>query len=138
MPDALQGGDRWHIWHSLAQTVGKEVAVHSGCWATASWVRKVDGGKTTTLQWWQQVHDLLDAGVGLLECARRLDLALNTVKRYARIADPAQMRRAPQCRPALSSRRLSRLLLGRRNTLRPDQDLPQLTAQVKTTLGLGR
>lgn len=37
-------GDRWHIWHKLAHAVGKEVAVHSGCWATASRVRKLDGG----------------------------------------------------------------------------------------------
>jgi Transposase len=98
-PDAVQVGDRWHIWHNFAQAAGKEVAVHSGCWATASRVRKLDGGKITTLQRWHQVHDLLDAGVGLLECARRLNLALNTVKRYARIAEPAQMRRAPQHRP---------------------------------------
>ena len=176
LPDALQVGDRWHIWHNFAQAVGKEVAVHSGCWATASRVRKLDGGKTTTLARWHQVHDLLDAGVGLLECARRLNLALNTVKRYARIQAPEQMRRAPQYRPtlvdpyreylrklraedpaipvlqllreirergytgsqnllcryitqgrveddrpALSPRRLARLLLTRPNTLRPDQ-----------------
>lgn len=101
LPDVLQVGDRWHIWHNFAQAVGKEVAVHSGCWAAASRVRKVEGGKITTLQRWHQVHDLLDAGVGLLECARRLNLALNTVKRYARIAEPAQMRRAPQYRPTL-------------------------------------
>jgi transposase len=176
LPDALQVGDRWHIWHNFAQAAGKEVTVHSGCWASASRVRKLDGGTTTTLARWHQVHDLLDAGVGLLECARRLNLALNTVKRYARIAEPAQMRRAPQYRPtlvdpyreylrkrraadpavpvlqllreirergytgsqnllyryitqgrveddrpALSPRRLSRLLLTRPDTLRPDQ-----------------
>jgi hypothetical protein len=103
LPDALQVGDRWHIWHNFAQAVGKEVAVHSGCWASASRVRKLDGGKTTTLARWQQVHDLLDAGVGLLECARRLNLALNTIKRYARIKAPEQMRRAPQYRPTRSS-----------------------------------
>lgn len=40
-------------------------------------------------------------GVGLLECARRLNLALNTVKRYARVDKPEQMRRAPQYRPTL-------------------------------------
>jgi transposase len=176
LPDALQVGDRWHIWHNFAQAAGKEVAVHSGCWASASRVRKFDGGRTTTLARWQQVHDLLNAGVGLLECARRLNLALNTVKRYARIDKPEQMRRAPQYRPtlvdpyreylrkrraadpavpvlqllreirergytgsqnllyryitqghveddrpALSSRRLSRLLLTRPDTLRSDQ-----------------
>nr|WP_192764531.1 ISL3 family transposase [Actinomadura algeriensis] len=101
LPGALQVGDRWHIWHNFAQAAGKEVAVHSGCWASASRVRSLDGGKTTTLARWHQVHDLLDAGVGLLECARRLNLALNTVKRYARVDEPEQMRRAPQYRPTL-------------------------------------
>jgi hypothetical protein len=75
--------------------------VHSGCWASASRVRKLDGGTTTTLARWHQVHDLLDAGVGLGECARRLNLALNTVKRYARIDKPERIRRAPQYRPTL-------------------------------------
>lgn len=101
IPDALQVGDRRHIWHNFAQAVRKEVAVHSDCWATATRIRKLAGGKTTTLQRWQQVHDLLDAGVGLLECARRLNLALNTAKRYARIDKPKQMRRASQYRPTL-------------------------------------
>jgi hypothetical protein len=62
--------------------------VHSGCWASASRVRKLDNGTTTTLTRWHQVHDLLDAGAGLGECARRLSLALNTVKRYPRIDKP--------------------------------------------------
>ena len=39
--------------------------------------------------------------MGLLECARRLNLALNTVKRYARNQEPQAMRRAPQYRPTL-------------------------------------
>ena len=34
-----------------------------------------------TPQRWQQIHALLDAGVGLLDCSRRLGLAMNTVKR---------------------------------------------------------
>ena len=37
----------------------------------------------------------------LLECARRLDLSLNTVKRYARAEQPERLRRAPQYRPTL-------------------------------------
>jgi transposase len=101
LPDAVQVGDRWHIWHNFAEAARKEVAVHSGCWAGASRVRKLDGGTTTTLARWHQVHDLLGAGVGLLECARRLNLALNTVKRYARVEAPERMRRAPQYRPTL-------------------------------------
>jgi hypothetical protein len=39
--------------------------------------------------------------VGLLECARRLDLSLNTVKRYARATQPERLQRAPQYRRTL-------------------------------------
>jgi hypothetical protein len=42
------------------------------------------------------VHQLLDQGVGLLECARRLGWALNTVKRYARATTPEQLARPPR------------------------------------------
>lgn len=55
-----------------------------------------------TAERWQQVHDLLGKGTGLLECARRLDLSLNTVKRYARASQPERLQRAPQYRPALA------------------------------------
>ncbi len=50
---------------------------------------------------WHAVHDLLDQGVGLLDCARRLGLALNTVKRYARASEPDQLRRPPYYRACL-------------------------------------
>ncbi|MFK4540449.1 transposase [Streptomyces tendae] len=33
LPDAVQSSDRWHLWHSLAEAVRKEVAAHSTCWA---------------------------------------------------------------------------------------------------------
>jgi hypothetical protein len=39
--------------------------------------------------------------VGLLECARRLQLALNTVKRYARADRPERMLRVPEYRASL-------------------------------------
>lgn len=55
----------------------------------------------TTRERWQRVHHLLDQGVGLLECARRLDVALNTVKRYARMKEPTGDRRAPRYKPTL-------------------------------------
>ncbi|MFE7710943.1 hypothetical protein ACFU6I_35395 [Streptomyces sp. NPDC057486] len=50
---------------------------------SASWPGRWVEGKqaTTNLKRWHHVHDLLDRGVGLLECARLLNLALNTVKR---------------------------------------------------------
>ena len=33
LPDAVQCGDRWHLWHLLAEAAAKEVAAHSACWA---------------------------------------------------------------------------------------------------------
>src|SRR4029078_4887539 len=42
------------------------------------------------------VHELLNQGVGLLECARRLGWALNTVKRYTRAATAEQLQRPPR------------------------------------------
>jgi len=55
----------------------------------------------TTLERWQQIHGLLGKGTGLVECTRRLDLSLNTVKRYARAQQPERLQRAPQYRPTL-------------------------------------
>ncbi len=43
----------------------------------------------------------LTYGVGLLECARRLDVSLNTIKRYARRSEPEEVRRAPRYRQTL-------------------------------------
>jgi len=100
LPGAVQVSDRWHLWHGLGEAVRKEVAAHSACWAGMA---PLQAGKRaeTTLERWQQVHDLLGKGIGLLECARRLDLALNTVKRYARAERPERLQRTPQYRPTL-------------------------------------
>ena len=100
LPGAVQVSDRWHLWHGLCEAVRKEVAAHSACWAGAA---PLQAGRRaeTTLERWQQVHDLLGKGAGLLECARRLDLALNTVKRYARAEQPERLQRTPQYRPTL-------------------------------------
>ncbi len=54
-----------------------------------------------TRERWHKVHTLLGQGVDLLECARRLDLALNTVKRYARNPEPSADRITPRYRPTL-------------------------------------
>jgi len=91
-PGAIQVADRWHLWHGLAGAVGKEIGAHCSCWASAG----LREGKLTerTVGRWQQVHDLLEAGTGLLEIARRLGLVLNTVKRYARASAPERILRA--------------------------------------------
>lgn len=102
LPHAVQVADRWHLWHNLGEAALKEVAAHSLCWAKAATLRSQDGTRAqTTRERWQQVHTLLDQKVGLLECARRLNLSLNTIKRYARATEPDRMLRAPQYRPTL-------------------------------------
>ena len=100
LPSAVQVGDRWHLWHGLGEAVRKEVAAHCACWAKGTPLQE---GKraATTLERWQQVHDLRARNVGLLECARRLGLSLNTVKRYDRASEPERLARVPKYRPTL-------------------------------------
>lgn len=102
LPDAVQVADRWHLWHNLCEAALSEVKAHSACWAAVLDAPLYDGPRTqTTLERWHQVHGLLEKGVGLLECARRLQLALNTVKRYARADRPERMLRVPKYRASL-------------------------------------
>jgi transposase len=101
LPEAIQVGDRWHLWHLLAEAALKEVAAHSSCWAAAGPPMKEGKQAQTTAERWRQVHNLTDKGTGLLECSRRLGLSLNTVKRYARASEPGRMIRAPRYRPTL-------------------------------------
>lgn len=101
LPEAVQVSDRWHIWKNLCDKTLATVRSHSSCWATANTPRPAGVHEQTTRERWHRVHDLLGKGVGLLECARRLGLALNTVKRYARTREPENLRRAPRYRPTL-------------------------------------
>ncbi|MFE4874663.1 ISL3 family transposase [Streptomyces sp. NPDC056682] len=102
LPEAVQVSDRWHLWSNLCGKVLAEVRSRAACWATAVNPARPGGVREqTTRERRQQVHNLLDKGVGLLECARRLDAALNTVKRYARMKEPTGDRRAPRYKPTL-------------------------------------
>ncbi|MGP4105359.1 ISL3 family transposase [Nonomuraea sp. KM90] len=101
LPDAVQVGDRWHLWANFCDKTLAEVRSHSACWATVNPPRPAGVREQSTRERWRQIHDLLDKGVGLLECARRLNLSLNTVKRYARTREPEALRRAPRYRPTL-------------------------------------
>jgi len=98
LPDATQVSERGHLWHGLVRTVEKAVVAHRGCWAKSGPQRRELARETTTLERWHAIHDLLDSGVGLLDCARRLGLALNTVQRCARTPEPDRLRRPPQYR----------------------------------------
>ncbi|MGF6829831.1 hypothetical protein P3T30_005161 [Kitasatospora sp. MAP12-9] len=83
----------------------------------------------TTRQRWQHVHNLLDQGVGQLECARRLDVALNTVKRHARMQEPTGDRRAPRYKPTLVDR--YRDHLRSRRAADPAVPVKQLFQEIK-------
>ncbi|GAA4479350.1 hypothetical protein GCM10023094_24360 [Rhodococcus olei] len=128
LPSAVQVADRWHLWHGLAEATLKEVAAHSTCWAGATGLQ--DGRRAaTTAQRWQQVHDLLDRGVGLGDCARRLNLGMNTVKRYARAAKPERLHRVPQYRPTLVDP--YREHLRRRRAEDPGVRVTELLAEIR-------
>ncbi|MFE2717876.1 ISL3 family transposase [Streptomyces mirabilis] len=101
LPDAVQVSDRWHLWRNLCDKVQLEVRAHAGCWATINPPRPGCVREQTTLERWNKIHDLLGQGVGLLDCSRRLGVALNTVKRYARTPEPQALRIAPAYRPTL-------------------------------------
>lgn len=129
LPDAVQVADRWHLWHNLAEAVIKEVAAHSTCWGKTGPPPREGIQAKTTRERWRQVHDLLDSGVGLLECARRLNLALNTVKRYARINQPERLVRAPKYRQTLVDP--YREHLRRRRKVDPAVPVQKLFAEIK-------
>ncbi|WP_405777799.1 ISL3 family transposase [Streptomyces sp. NBC_01538] len=101
LPDAVQVSDRWHLWRNLCAKVQLEVRAHTGCWATINPPRPGGVHEQTTRERWNKIHDLLGQGVGLLDHSRRLGVALNTVKRYARMPKPQALRIAPTYRPTL-------------------------------------
>ncbi|WP_433272632.1 ISL3 family transposase [Actinosynnema sp. CS-041913] len=101
LPDAVQVSDRWHLWRKLCDKVLLEVRAHTGCRATVNPSRPGGVHEQTTRERWNKIHKLLGQGIGLLDCPRRLGVALNTVKRHARMPEPQTLRIAPTYRPTL-------------------------------------
>lgn len=100
-PQAVQVSDRWHLWHNLAKAVEKTVIAHSRCWHTGPPRQTRELDERTRVRH-AAVHALLGQGAGLLECARRLGWALNTVKRYARAVTVEDLQRPPKYRQTLA------------------------------------
>ncbi|WP_331459378.1 ISL3 family transposase [Saccharothrix sp. NRRL B-16348] len=127
-PDAVQIGDRWHLWDNLVAAVEKTVTAHSTCWYVGP-ERRTKTAEERTLQRHAAVHGLLDQGVGLLECARRLGVSLNTVKRYTRIPSAEQLRRPPPYRRSMVDP--YRDHLRRRLAQQPDVPVTHLFAEIR-------
>jgi hypothetical protein len=127
-PDAVQVSDRWHLWHGLGAAVEKTVIAHGSCWRAGppSPARPID---ERTRARHTAVHELPDQGVGLLECARQLGWALNTVKRYARAATADQLRRPPRYGRTLVDR--YRDHLRHRLAAEPDVAVTRLLAEMR-------
>ncbi|GAB7039665.1 MULTISPECIES: ISL3 family transposase [Catenuloplanes] len=127
-PQAVQVSDRWHLWANLAKAVEKTVIAHSGCWRDGP-VRPDRAGDERTRDRHRAVHTLLDQGHGLLECARRLGWALNTVKRYARATSAEELKRPPRYRETLVDP--FREHLRRRRAEEPGVAVTKLLAEIR-------
>ena len=67
--------------------------------------------------------------MGLLDCARRLNLSLNTVKRYDRASEPERLQRVPKYRPTLAGPH--RDYLRKRRAEEPGVPLQQLLREIR-------
>ena len=67
--------------------------------------------------------------MGLLECARRLNLSLNTIKRYDRASEPERLQRVPKYRPTLVNPH--RDYLRKRRAEEPGVPVQQLLREIR-------
>jgi transposase len=112
-PDAIQVADRWHLWHNLAEHVEKTVARHHSCLkqqpadpipavGEAPDLERVAADAVAehaqrsrlverTRSRYEQVQALLAEGKGIKAIVRELDLARETVRRFARAASVEEL-----------------------------------------------
>jgi hypothetical protein len=99
LPDAVQCGDRWHLWHLLGEAAAKEVAAHSACWAEDARSRRASARRPRAKRW-QQVHDCAASALpaGLLPPPGP---GPEHRQAHDRADAPQRLRRAAQYRPTL-------------------------------------
>ncbi|GAA4384073.1 hypothetical protein GCM10023088_51990 [Actinomadura verrucosospora] len=104
-PEAIQVADRWHLWRNLGDAVERAVARHrrhlhvlneKAQVSEASPARRTsrfpegrnDRVAVRTRQRHTAVHALLTQGRTIMQIADELQLSRNTIRRFARAADP--------------------------------------------------
>jgi transposase len=112
-PQAIQVADRWHLWHNLGDTVERAVARHRRCLCAATTgltgpaqpemtplpvpaglaATSPRAGRVAerTRRRHAAIHALLAQGRSARAIAAELGLARNTVRRFARAADPEEL-----------------------------------------------
>jgi transposase len=109
-PGAIQVADRWHLWHNLGEAVERAVARHRQHLAAAASAdppaaqaqagthepappapERSGGIAGRTRRRHADVHRLLADGHSQAAIATELGLSRNTVRRFARAADPGEL-----------------------------------------------
>jgi transposase len=109
-PEAIQVADRWHLWHNLGDAVERAVARHRQHLAAAVAEQATQGAAAAdtpetaapraqrgdqiavrTRGRHADIRRLLDAGRSVSAVAAELGLSRNTVRRFARAADPEEL-----------------------------------------------
>jgi transposase len=146
--------DRWHLWHNLAEAVERIVArnaaslrppaepvvpvatvnvAHGVAAATAN--DTPPGLAARIRERHGAVHELVAAGCTIKQIAARLDLARNTVRRYARASTPEALMTGqwqagrPRMLDPVAPYLLQRLAEGQSNATRLYEEIVQLGYQ---------